>query len=75
MSKYSVSIPIAGSIEIEVEAGDEEAAKDAAWEAYGNVLGSHEDAGMQVSWEAYEELVTGNCAHFGQNEVEVTSNE
>ena len=75
MAKYTVAIPIAGSISIDVEADDEEAAIAEAWEAYGTVEGDREEAGQRLEWEAYETMTDGNVNHFGQNEIEVTSDE
>lgn len=73
--KYTVAIPIAGSVSIEVEAVDEEAAIAEAWEAYGSVEGDREEAGQRIEWEAYETLSEGNVLHASQNEIEVTSDE
>ncbi len=58
--KYAVSIPITGSIYIELDAKSEEDAIAKAWEAYGDGWENHFDA---PDWEALEEVVSGNVFH------------
>jgi hypothetical protein len=55
MKRYIVTIPIAGHITFEVEAGDEEAAKAVAW-------GMEADEG-EIEWETLESFSTGNVCH------------
>lgn len=61
---YYVSIPIAGSVTVRVEAMNEEEAIEKAWDKIGD-----EDA--DVTWEAHKRIVSGNCLHASQNEIEV----
>ena len=63
---YTVLIPIAGALAIDVKATSAAAAKEAAWDAY-NDKGS---GSGDVEWEAYEHLTTGNVLHASQNSVE-----
>ncbi len=65
MSKYTVSIPIAGAVHIEVEAESTTKAIAAAWDVY-NDLG--EKAG-DVEWEAMDHITTGNVCHAPLNDV------
>lgn len=55
MAKYSVTIPVAGHLFIEVEAENAEAARDKAFE----------EAGQEhlEDWEALESFNTGNVCH------------
>jgi len=57
MAKFSVLIPFAGSICIEVEADNEEAAIEAAFNSEDLTLDNVE------SWEALREFITGNVCH------------
>lgn len=63
MKKYVVTVPIAGSYTVEVEAEDEDGAIEAAFEAQGEA----ED----VEWEALREICSGNVCHAPVWEVEV----
>jgi len=67
MKTYEVEIPIAGSICIEVEAEDREAAIKAAWESI-DING--EGAG-EITWEYYEQITRGNVLYAPLNEIEV----
>lgn len=61
MSRFIVSIPVAGSITFEVEALDEAGAIAAAWGAYGDdELRDQAD----LAWEAMDRIVEGNVLHF-----------
>lgn len=64
---YCVIIPIAGSITIDVEADDEDGARDAAWE---KISEEGEKAG-DVTWEYFDKLTSGNVLYAPINEVEV----
>lgn len=57
MAKYSVLIPIAGHICIEVDAESEQAAIDAAFESDDLTLDNVEQ------WEALTEFNSGNVCH------------
>src|SRR5882757_9639110 len=61
---YRVSIPIAGSVTVFVEALDEEEAIERAWEKVG-------DDDADVAWECHEKICEGNLLHVSQNEIEV----
>jgi hypothetical protein len=52
--KYHVSIPIKGTSTFEVEAADDEAAKQAAWDAI------DEGTNGDVTWEYFEDPRTGD---------------
>ncbi len=67
MPKYSVEIPIAGSVIIEVEADNPNAAKVAAWEAIDNGY----DIEDSLQWEYHQRLTTGNVLHASCNEISV----
>lgn len=56
MKKYNVTIPIAGSYTVEVEAEDEEGAIDEALERQG-------DADLDIEWEAMQEICRGNVCY------------
>ena len=68
MATYTVTIPIAGAIHIEVEAENAKAAKDAAWERLNE--GKAEDVG-DIEWEFFENIAEGNTLHAPFNSVEV----
>lgn len=70
MSKYYVSIPIAGSITIEVEADSAKAAKAVAWEKINENSGDPEDIG-DVTWEYMDQIVSGNVCAAPLNEIVV----
>ena len=70
MAKYSVAIPLAGCLTIEVEAEDEEAAKAAAWTAFGE---RGEGAG-DLEWDCLDRIVEGNVFHGSTNTVQVDPN-
>jgi hypothetical protein len=57
MAKYSVLIPIAGHIRVEVEADSEEAAIQAALESDDTHLGNIDD------WQAVESFMEGNVSY------------
>ena len=67
MPTYSVTIPIAGHVVVEVEADDEKQAKDKAWEV--DLADPHV---ADLSWEALEDFGKGNiCACPSPWEIEV----
>lgn len=68
MKKYTVSIPIAGALHIEVTADSKEEAKDAAWERFNN---EGEDAG-DLEWQAHTYITRGNICSVQYNDVEVS---
>jgi hypothetical protein len=59
MKKYTVVIPIAGSITIEVEAKDSMSAMDAAWV---KIDAEGADAG-EVTWEFRTRIAEGNVCY------------
>ncbi len=59
MKKYTVVIPIAGSISIEVEAEDKRRAIDAAWT---KIDAEAADAG-EVEWEFLTRIAEGNVCY------------
>lgn len=61
---YRVSIPIAGSVTVYVEAMNEDEATEKAWEKVG-------DDDAEVDWEAHEHICTGNVLHASMNDIEV----
>jgi hypothetical protein len=67
---YTVIIPIAGAISIEVEAESEEAAKDVAWEEI-NEKGA--EAG-ELEWEFLTRIVEGNVCHAPVLQTRVEEN-
>jgi hypothetical protein len=58
MAKYSVLIPIAGSIEVEVEADDEESAVQAAL-----ATEFTEEDLQSLTWESMEHICQGNVCY------------
>jgi len=64
MARYSVEIPIAGSMTIEVEADSEESAIEAGWARF------HEEGpdAFDVSWEALSHVTNGNVCSAPCNE-------
>lgn len=62
--KFSVTIPITGVIYAEVEAEDEEAAIERAFEGE---YSAHEIE----SWQMHRQIVQGNVFHGEQNSVDV----
>lgn len=72
MKKFSVEIPITGSIGIEVEASSKEEALEKAWELYAE---GWEGSGFEVYWEALEKVTEGNVCHArcnAQSAMEIT---
>ena len=67
MATFTVMIPIAGALHIEVEAQNADEAEQKAWDAYDAVGG---EAG-EVEWNAFERLVNGNVLYAPTNHVEV----
>lgn len=70
MSKYIVSIPIAGSVTVEVEADSAKAAKDAAWQKV-DEFDSEDDENFDITWEFFECITEGNVSHAPLNEIDV----
>lgn len=68
MATYTVSIPIAGAIHVQVEAKSESEAKERAWEKINEEAG---DAG-DVEWEFFDVITEGNVSHAPLNEVGVS---
>ena len=64
MAKYTVEIPIAGSMATEVEAPSAEDALAKAWDKY-NEDGTDD---FDVEWEAHRRLTSGNVLHAPVNE-------
>ena len=64
MSKYNVSIPIAGSIAFQVEASSEKEAIEIAFQT------DIEEG--DVEWEMYETLCQGNVLSPRQNKIEIS---
>lgn len=64
MAKYLVTIPMAGYVQIEVEAEDESSAESAAFEAGA----TFDDI---VEWDIYKKLTRGNVLYAPMNEIEV----
>lgn len=62
---WNVTVPISGRVFVTVEAADEESAIEAALEAVGDV------DQRNVEWEAHRRIVSGNCFHGMQNEIDV----
>ena len=67
MAQWFVTIPIAGSITVEVTAADEVTAKAAAWD---KIEESGEDAG-DLEWEFHDRLCYGNVCGASCRETEV----
>lgn len=66
--RFAVSIPITGSMSIEVDAEHADAAIERAWEAY------EEDGAepFEVTWEATNFVAEGNVCHAELNQEEAT---
>lgn len=73
MAKYEVTVPIAGSVIVRVEAASEQGARDAAIEKAQTFIQSwtvKENAHNQlVELEAYDEIVSGNVINVPTNEM------
>lgn len=54
MKKWHVDIPIKGTISYEVEAEDEESAKESAWDKYNNST-----EWTDIEWETWESKQLG----------------
>jgi hypothetical protein len=67
LKNYTVTIPIAGAIHVEVEASSASEAKEKAWD---RINEKGEDAG-DVEWEFFDSITEGNISHAPYNEVEV----
>lgn len=61
MPRYLVTIPISGAISIEVDAENEDAALDAAFDSEELTSDNIDD------WEAHREMVSGNVINFSPN--------
>ena len=61
---YYVTIPIAGSVTVLVEAKDEDEAVEKAWDKIG-------DDDADVEWEALRKIASGNVLHAPCNSIEV----
>ena len=70
---YTVSIPIAGRICIEVTAVSAKAAIEAAWAELNE--GAANKPGADIEWEFFSKLVEGNVCHAPHTEVEVYKDE
>jgi hypothetical protein len=67
MNKYIVSIPLVGSMHIEVEAESASAAKERAWDEFNE----HGEKAGEIEWELVEHVTTGNVLHAPLNDIEV----
>lgn len=68
MKRWIVSLPIAGSMSIEVEGENKEKAIECAWKHF-NENGSES---FDLEWEAFDKIAEGNVLHAPQNEAEAT---
>lgn len=74
MKKFIVTIPIAGSFSIEVEAENAKAAEQEAWTKIGeHKAGDVEEIG-EVCWEYLRKICTGNVCHAPCHEISVEEN-
>jgi hypothetical protein len=71
--KYTVTIPLAGAIHIQVQAADDEAAKAAAWNVINTEGFKAEDHDLE--YEYMDELTRGNMLNAQYNETEVNEGE
>ena len=69
MSRFSVSIPIAGAMHIAVTADSGADAIAAAWARFEE---EGPKAAHEIEWEAFEKIAEGNVLHAPHNEVEVS---
>jgi putative heme degradation protein len=67
MKKYVVIMPIAGAIELHVEADSAKEAIEKAWE-----LADPSNDEQVIELEAYAALTSGNVLHVSTNEISVT---
>lgn len=67
---FWVTMPIAGSVALEVEADSEEEAIENFYTAYEKTKGL-EDRSVEYNWEFYEKMHNGNVAYYEHWEVEV----
>jgi hypothetical protein len=70
---YTVTIPLAGAIHIQVEAVDEETAKAAAWDVINTEGFKVED--HELEYEYMDEITKGNMLNAQYNETEVNEGE
>lgn len=68
MTKYIVSYPIVGNVEVIVEADSEQDAIRAGWDKCA-------DDDAHVEWEPVERVTSGNVLHAPQNEIYVEEQE
>lgn len=61
---YHVTIPIAGSVTVLVEAKNEKEAIEKAWDKVG-------DDDAELEWEAHEKIARGNILYASCNDIEV----
>ena len=72
MPKYSVQIPLTGSIIVTVEAPSPQAAKSAAWDlADFTVVPVHPDYAEACDCDLHETVTDGNVLHAACNEINV----
>lgn len=69
LKRYSVGVPTAGVIYVEVEAEDEESAKEKAFDEIGEM--SRDDIVDAHEWEMHETICEGNVLHASHNEVTI----
>lgn len=71
MPRYSVQIPVTGSIIVTVEAADETAAQEAAWDKAGfRIMCDDEDA-EAGEFESHDKVAYGNVCAAVCNEINV----
>ena len=66
MRRYTIVIPIAGTVSMVIDANsEEEALKKAITEDL------TKDDMYTLEWERFEQIVQGNCLNAPQNEIEI----
>ena len=71
MATYTVSIPIAGAIHIQVEAKSVAEAKEKAWDEINLSSKPVEEIG-EIEWEFFDAITEGNVCHAPLNEIAVS---
>jgi len=74
MKTYSVLMPFAGSMTLEVEAENEDDAKEKFYEEIEQVsfkMAETDKKGIDVCWDFHEKIVGGNVCYAEWNNMEI----
>ena len=68
---YLVTMPFAGAVTMQVEANNEDEAKEKFHEDFFNLKGGLNNLTIDADWEFYEQMHEGNVVHYQHWEVEI----